>query len=214
MKHYRLVPPIALLAVCLTVLCASDAGPKKKAFAYDGLILSSAKEHVIDWESIAADKKLSYVYFEVPCPVSDTATLRENVAQARAKGLKTGMCFTFTDSLLNVNDILNHLLSVPREHSQIAPMISVPQDRSFERSIIHRRIQIWANVLKKNYGEQPILKANRENCKDYLAPVLTSTYRICLVFSDPSGSFMLQHPNPYPTSDADITAYPCRVMPE
>ena len=96
MKHYRLVP-IALLAVCLTVLCASGAGPKKKAFAYDGLILSSTKEHVIDWESIAADKKLSYVYFEVPCPVSDTATLRENVARARAKGLKTGMCFTFTD---------------------------------------------------------------------------------------------------------------------
>ena len=213
MKHYRLVF-LTLLAFCLTALCASGAGPKKKAFVYDGLILSSAKEHIIDWESLAADKHLGYVYFEVPCPVSDTALLRENVALAQAKGLKTGMCFTFTDSLFNLSDILDHLLSVPGELSQISPMISVPQDRSFERSIIHRRIQIWANVLKKHYGEQPIIKANRENCKDYLAPVLTSTYRICLVFTDPSGSFMLQHPNPYPTSDADITAYPCRVMPE
>lgn len=212
MKHNYIL--ISLLATSLIVLCASGAGPKKKAFNYDGLILYPTTEHVLDWERIAADKKLSYVYFEVPCPVSDTATLRKNVALARAKGLKTGMCFTFTDSLLNVNDILNHLLSVPREHSQIAPMISVPQDRSFERSIIHRRVQIWANVLKKNYGEQPILKANRENCKDYLAPVLTSTYRICLVFSDPSGSFMLQNPNPYPTPDPNLIAYPCRIVPE
>ena len=167
-----------------------------------------------DWERLSADKRLGYVYFEIPCPACDTALLRENVLQARARGLKTGMCFTFTDSLLNVNEILGHLLSVPMDLSEVSPMISVPQERSFERSIIHRRIQIWANVLKKNYGEQPILKASRENCKDYLAPVLTSTYRICLVFTDPSGSYMLQHPNPNSTPDTDLTAYPCRVTAE
>lgn len=211
MKHlFRFI----LLAAGISVLCASTTVARKKAFAYDGLILSFTKEHVLDWERLSADKRLGYVYFEIPCPACDTALLRENVLQARARGLKTGMCFTFTDSLLNVNEILGHLLSVPMDLSEVSPMISVPQERSFERSIIHRRIQIWANVLKKNYGEQPILKASRENCKDYLAPVLTSTYRICLVFTDPSGSYMLQHPNPYSTPDTDLTAYPCRVTAE
>ncbi len=203
-----------LLAAGVAVLCASTAAPKKKAFKYDGLILRSVQEHVLDWDGIAADKHLSYVYFEVPFPAGDTALLRKNIQGAQAHGLKTGMCFTFTDSLRHVSDVLDHLLGVPWDLCEMSPMISIPTERKFERRVIHRWIQIWANVLNRNFGEQPILKSSREDCKDYLAPVLTSTYRICLVFSDPSGSFMLQHPNPYPTPDADITAYPCRVMPE
>ena len=203
----------ALLATGLTALCASAAAPKKKAFAYDGLILN-AKEQVIDWEKLASDKRISYVYFEIPFPACDTAILRENVLCAQAKGLKTGVCFTFTDSLQKVSGVLDHLRTVPREFSQMSPMISVPQDRQFDRNIIHRWIQVWANVINRRYGEQPILKANRENCKDYLAPVLTSTYRICLVFDAPSGSFMLQSPDLYTALASDIIAYPCRMIPE
>lgn len=205
---------ILFIALCLSLLCSSTAVPKKKAFVYDGLILSSVKEHVLDWEKLAADKKVTYVYFEIPFPACDTAVLRENVAGARAHGLKTGMCFTFTDSLQNVNSILEHLGMVPRELSELAPMISIPDGSSFERRALHRWIQVWANVLKKQYGEQPVLKANRENCKDYLAPVLTSTYRICLVFPEYGGSYMMQDTAPYPTPDAELVAYPCRVVPE
>ena len=205
---------IALLATSLLALCASAAVPKKKAFVYDGLLLSSVKEHVLDWEKLAADKKIGYVYFEVPFPVCDTAILRENVIKAREHGLKTGMCFTFTDSLQNVIDILDHLLTVPKSLNQISPMISVPDGRTFDRRILHRWIQVWANVLKKHYGEQPILKADRENTKDYLAPVLTSTYRICLVFTEYGGSYMMQNPEPYPTADPELKAFACRVFPE
>ena len=204
---------ILFIALCVSLLClcASAAVPKKKAFVYDGLILSAVTEHVLDWEGLAADKKLEYVYFEIPFPACDTAVLRENVAGARAHGLKTGMCFTFTDSLQSVNGILDHLGMIPRELSELAPMISLPDGCSFERRALHRWIQVWANVLKKSYGEQPVLKANRENCKDYLAPVLTSTYRICLVFPEYGGSYMMQNTTPYPTPDAQLVAYPCYI---
>lgn len=205
---------LATLATLCTVFSSFTAVPKKKAFVYDGLVISSVKEHVLDWEKLAADKNLTYVYFDIPYPACDTAILRQNVTGAQAQGLKTGMCFTFTDSLQTVGGIINHLRRIPKEFSQVAPIISVPEERTFERTVIHRWIQIWANVLKKHYGEQPILKANRENTKDYLAPVLTSTYRICLVFSDPSGSYMLQNPTPYITTDNDILAFPCRITPE
>ena len=211
--HFKRILYIALLATSLIALCASAVAPKMK-FVYDGLILSTAKEHVLDWGKLAADKKVTYVYFEVPFPLCDTAMLKKNVRQAREYGLKTGVCYSFTDSLQNVIDILDHLLTIPTDVSQIAPMISIPEGRTFERRALHRWIQIWANVLKKHFGEQPILKATRENCKDYLAPVLTSTYRICLVFTDPSGSYMLQSPEPYPTPDLGLVAHPCRVMPE
>ena len=205
---------LALLAAGLTILCASAVVPRKKAFVYDGLIISAAREHIMDWETIAADKKLSYVYFEIPYPACDTSILRENALGAQARGLKTGICFTFTDSLKTVSDVVNHLGSLPKEISQIAPMISIPEGRTFERRTLHRWMQIWANVLKKHYGEQPILKATRENCKDYLAPVLTSTYRICLVFPEYGGSYMLQNPEPYHTSDPELKAFACRVFPE
>ena len=204
---------IALLATCLIALCASAAAPKKK-FVYDGLILSSVKEHVLDWEKLAADKNITYVYFEIPFPVCDTAILRENVVAARAHGIKTGVCYTFTDSLQNVIDILDHMLTVPKDITQITPMISVPEGRSFERRTLHRWIQVWANILKKRHEEQPILKANRENTKDYLAPVLTSTYKICLVFPEYGGSYMMQNTEPYTTQDAELVAYPCRIVPE
>ena len=203
---------LALLAT--TVLCASAATPKKKAFVYDGLILSSKTEHVLDWEKIASDKHVTYVYFEIPFSACDSAILRRNVEEAAAHGLKTGMCFTFTDSLQTVSGVIGHLRRIPKEFSQMSPIISVPQDRTFERKTLHRWIQIWANVINKHYGEQPILKANRENTKNYLAPVLTSTYRICLVFTDPSGSYMLQNPEPYKTSDLELIAYPCCIVPE
>ena len=203
-----------LLAAGVAVLCASTAAPKKKAFKYDGLILRSVQEHVLEWDGIAADKHLSYVYFEVPFPAGDTALLRKNIQGAQAHGLKTGMCFTFTDSLRHVSDVLDHLLGVPGDLCEMSPMISIPTERKFERRVIHRWIQIWANVLNRNLGEQPILKADREDCKDYLAPVLTSTYRICLVFADPSGSYMLQHPEPLQVSDSLLIAFPCRVETE
>ena len=93
-------------------------------------------------------------------------------------------------------------------------MISVPEGRSFERRTLHRWIQVWANILKKRHEEQPILKANRENTKDYLAPVLTSTYKICLVFPEYGGSYMMQNTEPYTTQDAELVAYPCRIVPE
>ena len=197
-----------------TVICASAAVPKKKAFVYDGLILSPITEHVLDWEKLAADKHVTYVYFEIPFPACDTTMLRENVVKAQEQGLKTGVCFTYTDSLQTVNGILDHLRGIPRDISQISPIISVPDTRTFDRKILHRWIQVWANVIKKHYGEQPILKANRENCKDYLAPVLTSTYRICLVFPEYGGSYMMQNPEPYANSDPELKAYACRVVPE
>ena len=197
-----------------TVICASAAVPKKKAFVYDGLILSPKTEHVLDWEKLAADKHVTYVYFEIPFPACDTTMLRENVEKAQAQGLKTGVCFTYTDSLQTVNSILDHLRGIPRDLSQISPIISVPDTRTFDRKILHRWIQVWANVIKKHYGEQPILKANRENTKDYLAPVLTSTYRICLVFPEYGGSYMMQNPEPYSTADPELTAFACRVVPE
>ena len=204
---------IVLLASSLIALCASAAVPKKK-FVYDGLILSTSTEHLLDWDRLAADKKLNYVYFEIPFPACDTSILRENVLEARARGLKTGLCFTFSDSLQNVTSIRNHLSSIPADLSQVSPIISIPEGRKFERRVIYKWIQVWANVLNYTYKEQPVLKATREQCKDYLAPVLTSTYRICLVFNEVAGSYMLQNPEPYPTPDADLVAYPCRVFPE
>lgn len=205
---------LATLAIVFTAFCSFTAAPKKKAFVYDGLIISSAQDHILDWEKLASDKHLTYVYFDIPFPACDTATLRQNVLGAREQGLKTGVCFTFTDSLQTVNGILEHLRGIPADLSQISPMISVPQERTFERKTIHRWIQVWANVIKKHYGEQPILKANRENTKDYLAPVLTSTYRICLVFPEYGGSYMMQNPEPYPTADSALKANACRVCPE
>ena len=204
---------IVLLATSLILLCASGTGPKKKAIVYDGLILSLQTEHVLDWEQIASDKHIRFVYFEIPFPACDTAVLRENVALAQAHGLNTGMCFTFTDSLQNVNGVLDHLGGISKGFSQITPMIAVPTGRTFDRRVIHRWIQIWANILSHNYGEQPILKATREICKEYLAPVLTSTYRICLVSAE-NAPYMTQHPNPRQTSDPDLIAYPCRSVPE
>ena len=212
MKH-RNILFATLLAVSLTVLCASSAAPKKK-FKYDGLILCPTTEHVFDWDRIAADKDVKYVYFEIPYPMCDTALLRENVAEARSHGLKTGMCFDFTDSLQKVTPLFEHFRSVPKDLSQISPMISVPEGSSFERSVIHKWIQIWGNVIKSIYGEQPILKANREDCKDYLAPVLTSTYRICLVFPEAGGSYMIQNPAPISTYDPAVIAYPCLTVPD
>ncbi len=202
----------ALLAVSVIVLSAFASAPGKK-FLHDGLILSPTTEHVLDWDKLAADKRVHYVYFEVPT-TCDTAILRENMALAQAKGLKTGFCFVFTDSLQKVSAIVSHLNGVPKEFSQVSPMISLPDGCTFDRRGLHRLIQIWANVINKHYGEQPILKANRENCKDYLAPVLTSTYRICLVFAEGKGSYMLQNPEPYRTADPELVAYPCRVFPE
>ena len=205
---------IVLAALCLGCICASAAVPRKKAFVYDGLILSAASRSAVDWDRIAADKKIGYVYFEIPFPASDTAALRQNVLAAQARGLKTGMCFTFTDSLQKVSAVLDHLGSVARELSEVSPMISIPEGGSFERRTLHRWIQVWANVINRRYGEQPVLKANREDCKDYLAPVLTSTYRICLVFTEPAGSYMLQSPERYKSEEPGLVAYPCRVMPE
>ena len=209
---------IILVALTATVLLLTSAKPKPKGTAsYDGITVSGALEKVLDWDSITEDKKIKYVYFDITVDstaLADTSSIVKNVSLAREKGLKTGMSFVFNDKYKSVYWIKEYLTVISPKNSDIAPIIAIPEESGYDRRVVHRYAQIWANVLKKFYGEDPILRASRDDCRAFLAPVLTTHYRICLLSDEPFG-YMIQHTKPYERIlGTDIKAFPTFVTGE
>ncbi len=183
----------------------------KHIAGYDGIVISGALENVLDWESISSDKKIKYVYFDIQvdsASLADTSAIIKNVSLAREKGLKTGMSFVFNDAVKSVYWIKEYLTTISPKNSDITPIVAIPEESGYDRKVVHRYAQVWANVLKKFYGEDPILRASRDDCRAYLAPVLTTHYRICLLSDEPFG-YMIQHTKPYArTLGSGIQAFP------
>ena len=133
--------------------------------------------------------------------------LVRNMRAATEHGLGVGLCFPFVDTLSRVMVIRTMLRDIPVNLSTIAPMIDLPRDESMDTHIVHRRIQIWSNALETSYNDKPVLKATREVCKGYLAPVLSTIYPICLVH--PDGPGMRQYPTPVVLNGVkDVVVYP------
>ena len=211
------VRTILLVALGAAVILTS-ARPKPKHIAgYDGIVISGALENVLDWESISSDKKIKYVYFDIQvdsASLADTSAIIKNVSLAREKGLKTGMSFVFNDAVKSVYWIKEYLTTISPKNSDITPIVAIPEESGYDRKVVHRYAQVWANVLKKFYGEDPILRASRDDCRAYLAPVLTTHYRICLLSDEPFG-YMIQHTKPYDrTLGTGILAFPTFVTGE
>ena len=104
--------------------------------------------------------------------------------------------------------IKEYLTTKTTKNSDITPIVAIPEESGYDRKVVHRYAQVWANVLKKFYGEDPILRASRDDCRAYLAPVLTTHYRICLLSDEPFG-YMIQHTKPYDrTLGTGIRAFP------
>lgn len=194
---------ILLVALSATTILLTSAKPKPKQIAgYDGITVTGALENVLDWDAISSDKKIKYVYFDIQvdsASLADTSAIVKNVSLAREKGLKTGMSFVFNDKFKSVYWIKEYLTAISPKNSDIAPIVAIPEESGYDRRIVHRYAQIWANVLKKFYGEDPILRASRDDCRAFLAPVLTTHYRICLLSDEPFG-YMIQHTKPYERS--------------
>lgn len=248
MRHSK-ISFLALAIICCFATIPAKAGIVQPSFAatdpespvtpsvaaspYDGLLVMGAESHLVDWASVARDKRVKYVYLNVPSapeaaylkarkllgldtpehhvgnpvgvgPVIKSpeeisaaadSMLVDNMRAAVAHGLEVGLCFPFVDTLSRVMVIRTMLRDIPVTLSTIAPMIDLPGDEAMDSHLVHRRIQIWSHALETSYKSKPVLKASREVCKSYLAPVLSTIYPICLVH--PDGPGMRQYPSPY-----------------
>ncbi len=233
MKKY-----LILFAAIMGTVALDAATPRKGAAPYDGLRISGASAQMIDWQAVKNDGNVKYVYLDVPVSAVGAAfvkarktlglptdseadiavataaeaadtTLIRNMRAAREAGLGVGLCFSFVDTLSRSFVIRTMLRNIPAGLSTKAPMIDIPASEAQDRSIMHRRLQIWTNALNAAYGSKPVLMATREVCKAYLAPVLSTIYPICLVH--PEGPGMRQYPTPY---SGPVTALPLWSAPE
>lgn len=227
----RLLPAIILALLCAAPLTQA-ATPVKGGTPYDGLRISGACSILIDWQAVRHDASVRYVYLDVPASAIDAAYVKarnilglptgsetdaaiqaasteadsmlvRNMRAAHEAGLEVGLCFPFADTLSRSFIIRTMLRNIPAGLSSKAPMISIPAGEKEDRTVMHRRLQIWTNALDGFYGRKPVLMATREVCKAYLAPVLSTIYPICLVH--PEGPGMRQYTSPYPKAIPVLT---------
>ncbi len=213
---------LILIAAIMSATVLNAATPRKGTAPYDGLRISGASAQMIDWQAVRSDSNVKYVYLDVPVSAVDAAFVKArktlglptdgeadvaiaaaaeaadsmlvcNMRAAREAGLGVGLCFSFVDTLSRSFVIRTMLRNIPAGLSTKAPMIDIPASESQDRSVMHRRLQIWTNALNGAYGHKPVLMATREVCKAYLAPVLSTIYPICLVH--PEGPGMRQYPD-------------------
>lgn len=129
----------------------------------------------IDWNTVAGDKHVGYVYLKA----TEGATLVDvryhyNLAEAKRAGLRVG-CYHFFSPTIEADVQFNNFSRVVRlEEQDLLPIVDV--------EVVGRRTNIWRfrdrlarflHLIEKHYGIKPIIYTSRNFYNEYLAGKFT-----------------------------------------
>lgn len=153
---------------------------------YNGIDVSK-HQGKIDWERVAGDQKIQFVYIKA----TEGASLvdknyRKNITQARKYGLKVGSYHFFTSYKSPEEQFKNFQCQVKKSEQDLLPMVDVEEagNRLASRSKLQQRLWTFMNLVKKEYGAYPVLYSQYKFYNDLLAP----DFNKCIIFIARYGS--------------------------
>lgn len=168
----------AILFTLALVALASCQGNKRhykpSELQYDGIDVSR-HQRVIDWDKVACDKNVTFVYIKA----TEGAThidryYRRNIEQARASGIKVGSYHYFSSTSTVRAQYVNFTRHLDAHHQDLLPMIDVEQCGRYTRSQLIDSVAKLATMLEKRYKRKPIIYSTMKFYNTYLAPQFNS----------------------------------------
>ena len=145
-----------------TISCSPD--PIVANDVYDGIDVS-AHQGSINWEKVATDKKIKFVYIKA----TEGATFvdshyKMNVKGARENGLKVGS-YHYLRNTSPIKKQFEHFSSVVDKNSQdLIPMVDV------EDNVSKDGIMLFCKLVKERYGKKPVIYGTNRSYNTYCAP--------------------------------------------
>lgn len=112
----------------------------------------------IDWDEVASDKNISYVYIKA----SEGALLQDdryayNVREARRAGLLVG-AYHFFRANVDLNQQLRNMTSMIRpEDVDLVPIIDVEHTGGSSSAALRRKLERFLEMVEEYYGKRPML---------------------------------------------------------
>lgn len=123
----------------------------------EGIDVSHYQGH-IDWEAVAKEGNVSYVYLKATegAEFVDN-THMYNISMARRHGLKVGSYHYYKPNV-NVEQQMNNLASIVIKSEQdLVPMIDIEEDRGVSEEKFIRDITAFVHMVEHHYGKKPLL---------------------------------------------------------
>lgn len=170
-----------ILSQALLLLAVSCSGNKASSKASDmpvseyvGIDVSRHQKE-IDWEKVAGDKSVTFVYIKA----TEGATLvdpyyKTNMKGARRQGIKVGAYHYFSTKSSVDAQASNFLKQLKTFKQDLIPMIDVESRGSWSRNEFIDSVAKLANIIEKRYKRKPMIYSMMEFYNDNLAPHFNS----------------------------------------
>lgn len=147
---------------------------------YNGIDVSK-HQGKINWQRVAEDKKIQFVYIKATEGASLVdKTYRRNITEARKNGLMVGSYHFFTSYKTPEDQYKNFKKQVKKSEQDLIPMVDVEEagNRYAKRDVLQQRLWAFMNLVKADYGKYPILYSQYKFYNDMLAP----DFNKCFIF--------------------------------
>ena len=187
----RVKAHVPALVVALLVVAAGvflyhkfDLGRKGRVTVastkYNGIDVSKHNGK-INWERVAADPKIQFVYINATEGASLVdKTYRRNIDEARKNGLKVGSYHFFTSYKTPEEQYKNFKRQVKKGEQDLLPMVDVEEagNKNARREVLQQRLWRFMELVKDDYGEYPVVYSQYKFYNDLLAPEFNN----CIIF--------------------------------
>ncbi|MBP5259958.1 MAG: glycosyl hydrolase family 25 [Paludibacteraceae bacterium] len=139
---------------------------------YNGIDVSH-HNGIINWERVARDEKIQYVYIKATEGASFHDMLyRRNLTKSRKNGLKAGSYHYFSMHSTPEEQFENIRKHIKAEEQDLIPAIDVEHLKRYDPQEVRGRVLELARLMERHYGQKPLIYANVYDYRTYLAPEL------------------------------------------
>lgn len=165
---------MAALIIGAVLICWKSLNSRKTIFSteYNGIDVSKHQGD-IDWEKVADDNKIQFVYIKA----TEGTTLvdskyKTNIDKARDTGLKVGSYHFFLGYKSPEDQFKNFCRQVDKGKQDLLPVIDVEEkgNRGISRKVLQQRLQTFMDLVKEEYGRYPIIYSQYTFYNTQLAP--------------------------------------------
>lgn len=138
---------------------------------YNGIDVSH-HQGIIDWEQVAKDRDIQYVYIKATTGTTGTDTCYAyNNKNARKNGLLVGAYHYFTANGSAHAQFLHFIEVAPKENQNLIPMVDVEALlNKWTIQQVQDSLQVFMDLCKNYYGRFPMIYGTQRSYNTYCAP--------------------------------------------
>ena len=148
---------LLLLTACVLPVMAQVTPVDVYVPAVDGIDVSD-HQHTIDWDAVARDKRVQYVYIKATEGATYTSRVyRYNLEHARRVGIKVGS-YHFLRTGSRIRDQFDNFTRAVKKHEQdLLPLIDVEVRQGWTNQQVRDSVKLFADLCEQHYGVRPMI---------------------------------------------------------